>query len=44
MNGLPKDEVLDTVARSGGSTLEVSPSHRGGEHWDGYRYFVQKNV
>jgi SAM-dependent methyltransferase len=42
MNGLPKDDVFETVAASGGSILGYEPSQRGGDHWDGYRYFVTK--
>ena len=43
MHGVPKDVVLELIARCGGSAFYIEPDERGGHEWVGFRYFVRKD-
>jgi SAM-dependent methyltransferase len=42
MHGVPRDEVLELIARHGCETFFIEDDERGGPEWRGYRYYVAK--
>jgi SAM-dependent methyltransferase len=42
MYGIPKDDVLETIANAGGEVLDVRPDFSAGPEWMSFRYFVTK--
>jgi hypothetical protein len=42
MYAIPRPELLEFLASRGARTFFVEHDDRGGQEWEGFRYFIQK--